>query len=102
MILQIYCYRDIQVGAFTGKPFYTLEKPEIQKVVISRTVALMSKEDIDKARIMDLELYYLGTFDDETGVIRSNVSFLVRLSDYVKKEVLTDEQSVQSGSKENA
>lgn len=106
MILQIYCYRDIQVGAFTGKPLYALEEPKIEQVVISRTVALMKKEDVVKARVMDLELYHLGTFDDETGVIRSTPNFLIRLADYVNKdvrrEILEDEQSIQSKSSEES
>ena len=101
MIVQIYCYRDVQVGAFTGKPIYALEEPEIEKVVIARTVMQMAKEDIDKAKVRDLELYHLGTFNDETGVIISRPQFLIRLADYIK-EVKPYEQSVQSGSNEEA
>lgn len=99
MIVKVYAYRDIQIGAF-NKPFYDTNEPEVVKTQVARTVSLSSVEDIEKAHLRDLELYYLGTFDDESGLIHSDVRFLIRLDKYCRKEKVEDEQSVQSGSKE--
>lgn len=97
MKCKVYCYRDVQVGAFNA-PFLKLEEPDVLKVVIARTVSMMKKEDIDKAHVRDLELYYLGEFDDQTASFVSRPEYLIRLSDYIKEESVdgkSDEQSIQ-------
>lgn len=84
MIVNIYGYRDVQVGAFQ-KPFYDLSEPKIFRTIIARMVAGMSAEELAKSHVKDLELYSLGQFDDESGLIVSKPVFLVRLSDYIKE-----------------
>lgn len=100
MIVNIYAYRDVQVGAFQ-KPFYDTNEKEVVCITIGRTVAMMSEEDAQKAHVKDLELYSLGTLNDETGVIVSCPEFLLRLADYVK-EVPVNDKSISNQSKETA
>lgn len=100
MIVNIYAYRDVQVGAFQ-KPFYDTNEKEVVCITIGRTVAMMSKEDVDKAHVKDLELYSLGTLNDETGVIISSPEFLLRLAEYIK-EVPVNDKSISDQSKETA
>lgn len=102
MIVQIYCYRDIQVGAFQ-KPFYDTNDPKVVAESICRTVGMMKKEDIVKAHVRDLELYHLGCFDDVSGEFQWKHDFLIRLGDYVrdnKEEDVHVDESVHSGSEE--
>ena len=101
MIVHAYAYKDIQVGAFQP-PFFRTEEEEVVKISIARTVAIMPKEDVVKGRVNDLDLYYIGDYDDETGRFVSAVRFILHLDQYIKKEDIKDEQSVQSGSSKEA
>lgn len=100
MIVNIYTFRDIQVPVFQ-KPFYDTNEPEKVQKMTARRIAISTPEEVVKNHLVDLELYYLGQFDDESGVIISDVKFLLRCSDYVRREK-KDVESVQSESKEEA
>lgn len=97
MIVNIYTFRDIQVPVFQ-KPFYDTNEPLKVQVMTGRRISISSAEEVEKNHLADLELYYLGTYDDETGVIVSKPQFLLRCSDYIRKGGKADEQSVQVGS----
>lgn len=98
MIVNVYTFRDIQVPVFQ-KPFYDTNEPDKVQKMTARRIAISTPEEVVKNHLADLELYYLGQFDDESGEIRSDVKFLLRCGDYIRKEK-NDGESVQIESKE--
>ena len=101
MKLNVYAYKDIQVNAFQ-RPWYDLTPVEALKVVIARQVATMKPEEVEKNHIADLDLYFIGVFDDETGHIVTKPEFLLHLDQYVEKGEAKNEQSVQDRPQEAA
>lgn len=98
MIVNIYTFRDIQVPVFQ-KPFYDTNEPDKVQKMTARRVSIASPEEVVNNHLADLELYFLGSYDDETGEIVSKVRFLLRCQDYIKsRKESNDEQSVQSES----
>lgn len=67
MILSIYCYRDKKLGAYEVPFVNNLEKDRAA-VAVSRAIAGLDSDK--RAKMIDLDLYYLGEFDDKTGNIK--------------------------------
>lgn len=64
MILNIIVFKNKRVEAFTNPQFLDIE-PEKAAVQLARSLKLNQ----GKKEYLDLDMYFLGTFDDETGVI---------------------------------
>lgn len=58
-------FRNRKIGAFTTPQFIDIE-PEKAAVQLSRSLQINEKPDIDKT-YQDLVMFYLGSFDDESG-----------------------------------
>ncbi|UPW36501.1 nonstructural protein [Peromfec virus RodF8_36] len=73
MKLNIYAIKDTIVGSFMN-PFY-LQNDEQAK----RSFKLATndeKSDYSKIK-KDLQLFKIGTFDDESGIIENEITFLI-------------------------
>lgn len=80
--MKLYAIKDVKVGFW--KPFTQHNHPvairDFGNMVNSRENSFVSEN------YEDLELWYLGTYDDSTGVISSDVQFITNGVN-VKKEV---------------
>lgn len=65
MELNILIFKNIKIDAFTTPQFIDIE-PEKAAVQLGRSIRLEPKK---AEPYKNLELYHLGTFDDETGII---------------------------------
>lgn len=92
MISFIYSYRDKKLGAFT-QPLINNIEPKRAAVAFSRGVSGLSEDQ--KSKMIDFDLYFLGTYDDETGNIKvSQPEYILSLDSVIKaSEVVKDEQS---------
>lgn len=82
MELGIYVIKDTVVGAYQN-PFYLHNNAEAMRTVKS---ALNTKENNPlKENAGDKQLYTLGTYNDKTGEIISNVQFMANLTDLMEK-----------------
>lgn len=69
MIFSVFSYRDKKVGAHV-QIFLDKYEPENEVKAITRSIRQVG--DIAKlVPMIDIELYYLGTFDDESGTLTS-------------------------------
>lgn len=85
MIKYIYGYKDKKIGAF---PAYFNEVLDPDKLKVAITRALRSINDIEHLKkFEDLDLYSLGTFNDESGVINSEVVYLLDMSSLVLPQI---------------
>lgn len=76
MTLYLYATKNKKSGNF-GKPSGEIYEPEQAKAFYNISVKETPKE---QAKLMcELELYYLGTLDTETGIITNKVEFLMDL-----------------------
>lgn len=64
MILQIYSVRDDAIGAFMN-PFYTRSRGEALR---SFQDAVNDPKSTFNSHVTDYNLYYLGEYDDNTGI----------------------------------
>lgn len=84
MIYGIYAIKDVKVGFM--QPFIQVNDGvavrEFRNIV-------NSSNSVVSANYTDMELYQLGTYNQDTGLIESNVSFLIKGADVkdVKAEV---------------
>lgn len=84
MKLHIYAYRDKKLGAYLT-PMTISDEPEKAKVGIGRS--LIKADSATKAKFKDLDFYYLGSFNDETGLITAVApDLLVSLDQYCLEE----------------
>lgn len=67
MILNILIFKNKKIDTFT-QPQFTDVEPEKAAIQLSRSLLINEDEAIDK-RYQDLDMYYLGTFDDDSGEI---------------------------------
>lgn len=78
MKLNIYCIKDTVVGEYES-PFYMNNNG----TAIRACSNSINANKIANAK--DKQLYMLGVFDTETGMIESKVDFIVNLADYATK-----------------
>lgn len=91
MILKIYCYKDVKLGVFE-KPFYALQDCDDFKELMVR--GLRSETSTEKLlKYRDLALYFLGTFDDKVGLIKTVAPTLLMQLDEVASQVLKEVES---------
>lgn len=81
MILEICASKDTVIGAYM-KPFYAHNKNDAKRNWGASINFETRKENYDPS-IKDLELYSLGTFNDETGEIKPKVEFIVNASEFI-------------------
>lgn len=67
MILNILIFKNKKIDTFT-QPQFTDVEPEKAAIQLSRSLLINEDEAIDK-RYQDLDMYFLGTFDDNSGDI---------------------------------
>lgn len=94
MKLGIYATKDKVIGSF-AQPFYMQNDNQAK-----RNWAMSIGNAGPEVPVEDLELYKLGTLDDESGEIESKVEYLMRGND-VKKEntnVLHNNEQAKSNS----
>lgn len=81
MILEIVATKDVVVGAYMN-PFYAHNKEEAKRSWGMSIIREMSNPKTELP-INDLQLYSLGTFNDETGEIVPKVEYLAKAQDYM-------------------
>lgn len=74
----IYCYFNT-LGGFYGQPFFADHIPEEFVKIYNQSLFSADKETLESLKEDDL--YYLGNFDNESGVIDSKIEFLCHLTD---------------------
>lgn len=92
--IKIYAVKDTVQGAFM-QPFY-LQNDNVAKRAFSMAINDQASNWSKMAK--DLQLYKLGEYDDETGIILSKVEYLAKGADYVN--VLQQQQ--QTGNNTDA
>lgn len=92
MKLFIYCARDKKLGAYQV-PEYKTEDPEHISEGTARSLAVVQGETIEKARLKDQALYFMGYFDDVKGKFEllEEPQKLIDYEDYLpRKESVSD------------
>ena len=81
MKLKIYSIKDTKVGFM--QPFYQAN----QAVAIRAFNNAVNAKEINNINqnADDMELWELGEFDDQTGEIKSEVKYIVKANDIIKK-----------------
>ena len=67
MKLNIIIFKNKKIDAFTQPQFIDIE-PEKAALELSRSLTLNEKKEIDD-NYKNLDMYVIGIFDDETGII---------------------------------
>ena len=81
MILHIVAFKNKQINAFTQPQYIDIE-PEKAAIQLARSIKL-EKNVENVLKYKDLDMYKLGTFDDETGIIVSDCDLLCKVSELV-------------------
>lgn len=63
--MNVYCYKN-KLGDFWYQPQFYAEQPESMKKNISRMI-LIDADKFKANHLDEVDLYYLGTFDDDAG-----------------------------------
>lgn len=63
--MNVFCYKN-KLGDFWYQPQFMPDAPESMKKTISRMV-IMDPVKFKSNHLDEVDLYFLGTFDDETG-----------------------------------
>ena len=81
MKLKIYSIKDTKVGFM--QPFYQAN----QAVAIRAFNNAVNAKEINNINqnADDMELWELGEFDDQTGEIKSEVKYVIKANDLIKK-----------------
>lgn len=83
MKLNIYAIKDTVQQAFMN-PFY-LQNDQIAMRSFKNTIQSETMNQI-KMNAKDMQLYKLGEFEEETGLIISKIEFLVDGNQYIEKK----------------
>ena len=76
MMLNVYATRNKKSGQY-GKPDVQVMSEE--QIKESYTCSFLEAPEEQKLLLRELEVYKLGTYDTETGVIAAEVSYLMDL-----------------------
>lgn len=66
MKIYVYCARDKKLGAYQFPEYKTEDKEHIAEGT-ARSLKVVQVEAIEKARLRDQALYFMGSFDDVKG-----------------------------------
>lgn len=81
MILHVYAYRDKKIGAFMV-PTFTTDTKEVALEKLSRSIKVDDEKKAEKLK--DLDLYYIGVYDDKTGILAPiQPEFLLSLDEVI-------------------
>jgi len=83
MKLKIYSIKDTVVGEYQS-PIYMANDGTALRAVTNAVNS--AQENPVKENAVDKQLYCLGEFDTDTGVIESDVRFIAKLADLITKE----------------
>lgn len=83
--INVYAFKDLAIGSF-DKPFFDTNEPMKVAKMTARRVKISTPQELLKSRLVDLELFYLGSYNDKSGVFKSDVKKLLVCADYVDKE----------------
>lgn len=78
----LYAFRN-KVGLFYSKLWSTGENESVMMESFERNITCAPEAQLDS--LIEDDLYFLGTYDDNTGVIVSDVRFLMDASVIVKQ-----------------
>lgn len=84
MIKHCFAYFN-KLGGFYGDPFYVREKDEFD-AVLRQSLFVADKQTLE--HLKEEELYYLGTFDNESGEIVSSKEFYCVLEPIVSEIIV--------------
>lgn len=66
-MINVYVYRNRKAGSFT-LPEYKFEEPQDIQKAVERFCILNTKDAIEKQHFDEMELYHLGTYNDDHGI----------------------------------
>lgn len=91
MKIELFSIKDNLVGH--SQPFCAVS----EQVAIRQFIGSANSEqpNIVNTYPENKELWKLGSVDDQTGVLESDVKYLCRASDFINKEVVTHEDSAE-------
>lgn len=98
MKIYVYSARDKKLGAYQF-PEYKVEDPEHVAEGTARALKVVPLDNIEKARLNDQALYYLGSFDDISGKfdLLAEPEKLIDYEDYLpRKDEVKDGQVAKS------
>lgn len=90
MKLKIYSIKDTTIGSFMN-PFY-LQNDNVAIREFSNVIKYAPAENNIKRNAKDMELFCLGEFDEESGIIKSEINFLVNGANYITNETIKIEE----------
>lgn len=82
MIQTLYCYNDLSVGF--GTPFIQTNEKVATREFIDRA------QNTGRQVLNDIELWQLGTMNDETGEITMDKKLVMKGASIVKESEITD------------
>ena len=89
MKIELYAVKDTLVGFSTPFPC-TSEQVALRQFAGSAQVDVPSCVNTYPEH---KELWKIGEMDDQTGMIANDVKFIAKAMDFIKKEVIEDEES---------
>lgn len=100
MILKVYCYYNKLLEAFGN---FQLDDHEPDKVALTLTRDLRAQWLQGKAEnLKHLDLYVLGSFNDETGIFTNDKHLVLSLGDLIAQfEALKEKDNVKQSNTEN-
>lgn len=96
MIMKLYSIKDTVVGHFRSPAQFNNDSEAIRAV----KYALKSVNDLSR-NCKDYQMWCLGEFDTETGVIKSDVHLIANLIDHVDPDVYELTQKPDLGGVQN-
>lgn len=78
----MYAYRN-SIGNFYSSPFFCGDGPEVTGEKFSHMLFAADEKQLDS--LIDDELYYIGEFDDHTGLVTPVNEFVVNMGALVRQ-----------------
>ncbi len=94
MKLELLAVKDTQTGLYT-MPFTMRTKREAIRG--AKTMANQEKQNNLNTYMEDKQLWSLGTYNEETGEVKSKVELLVNIIDLVNKPKTSKKEAIKNG-----